>query len=107
MNRAASVIMMESLSWSLRFFVFIINHSVKQRQAAPPKSSLWHSVKVNPANISPRLGALFPTGALAAELRDAVDTSLLLPEEAQFLGKAIPKRAQEFTAGRLCARALL
>ena len=53
------------------------------------------------------MGALFPTGALAAELRDAVDTSLLLPEEAQFLGTAIPKRAQEFTAGRLCARALL
>jgi 4'-phosphopantetheinyl transferase EntD len=61
----------------------------------------------NPAKLSPSLSSLFPPGALAAELREPGDPSLLLPAEAQYLGKAVLKRVQEFAAGRLCARALL
>ena len=61
----------------------------------------------NPAKLSPSLSSLFPPGALAAEMREPGDSSLLLPAEAQYLGKAVPKRVQEFSAGRLCARALL
>jgi 4'-phosphopantetheinyl transferase EntD len=73
---------------------------------------LWHSVKMcavgsNLAKLSTRLNGLFPAGALTAEMREGGDASLLFPEEAQFLGKAVPKRVQEFAAGRLCARRLL
>ena len=53
------------------------------------------------------MASLFPRGAIAAELREPADPSLLLPAEAQYLGKAVLKRAREFAAGRLCARALL
>ncbi|MHB8729934.1 MAG: 4'-phosphopantetheinyl transferase family protein [Sulfuricaulis sp.] len=42
-----------------------------------------------------------------AELRIAGDPSLLLPAEARYLGGAVPKRIQEFAAGRLCARRAL
>lgn len=50
---------------------------------------------------------MFAPGVLVAELREPGDPSLLLPAEAQFLGKAVRKRVQEFAAGRLCARLLL
>ena len=60
----------------------------------------------NPAVLSPGLAGLFPPGALAAELRTPGDPALLLPEEVPFLGRAVPARAQEFAAGRLCARRL-
>jgi 4'-phosphopantetheinyl transferase EntD len=50
---------------------------------------------------------LFPAAVVGAELREPGDTSLLLPEEAEYLGRAAPKRAQEFAAGRLCARRAL
>jgi 4'-phosphopantetheinyl transferase EntD len=60
----------------------------------------------NPAVLSSMLSGLFPPGALAAELRTPGDPALLLPEEAPFLGRAVLKRAQEFAAGRLCARRL-
>jgi 4'-phosphopantetheinyl transferase EntD len=40
-------------------------------------------------------------------MHEAGDASLLFPAEAQYLGKAVPKRVQEFAAGRLCARRLL
>jgi 4'-phosphopantetheinyl transferase EntD len=63
-------------------------------------------VHENPAVLSSILGSLFPPGALAAELRTPGDPALLLPSEAQFLGRAVLKRAQEFAAGRLCARLL-
>jgi 4'-phosphopantetheinyl transferase EntD len=53
------------------------------------------------------LGSLFPPGALVAELREPGNPSFLFPAEAQYIGKAVLKRAQEFAAGRLCARALL
>jgi 4'-phosphopantetheinyl transferase EntD len=73
---------------------------------------LWHSVEMravesNLAKLSARLDGLFPAGARAAELREPADAGLLLPAEAQFLGRAVPSRVQEFAAGRLCARRLL
>jgi 4'-phosphopantetheinyl transferase EntD len=64
-------------------------------------------IDANPAKLSPTLANLFPPGAIAAELREPGDPSLLLPAEAQYLGKAVLKRVQEFSAGRLCARMLL
>jgi 4'-phosphopantetheinyl transferase EntD len=51
--------------------------------------------------------SLFPAGVAAAELREPGDPGLLLPEEAARLGRAVPKRMQEFAAGRLCARRAL
>jgi 4'-phosphopantetheinyl transferase EntD len=61
----------------------------------------------NPASLSPLLAGLFPPGVMAAELRIAGDPSLLFPDEVQYLGRAVPKRIQEFAAGRLCARRAL
>ena len=62
---------------------------------------------MNPANLSSCLGALFPAGVVAADLRGPGDPVLLMPEEAANLGRAVPKRVQEFAAGRLCARRAL
>jgi 4'-phosphopantetheinyl transferase EntD len=59
---------------------------------------------LNPATLSSQLGGLFSPGAAAATLCEPGDPGLLLPEEAAQLGRAIPQRAQEFAAGRLCAR---
>ena len=56
---------------------------------------------------SPLIESLFPTGVAAAELRTAGDVSLLEPEEASTVARAVPKRVQEFAAGRLCARSAL
>ncbi len=42
----------------------------------------------------------FPAECAAAELRAPGDARLLLPEEAQSVANAVPKRAQEFAAGR-------
>jgi 4'-phosphopantetheinyl transferase EntD len=64
-------------------------------------------LQVNPAVLSADLGPLFPDGAVVAELRGSGETRLLLPAEAGFLGRSVPKRAQEFAAGRLCARRAL
>ncbi len=50
---------------------------------------------------------MFPPGAVATELRSVGDVCLLMPEEAEFLGRAVPKRAREFAAGRACARRAL
>jgi len=58
----------------------------------------------NPATLTSRFCSLFPAGAIAAELGEAGDPELLLPAEAAYLGRAVPKRVQEFAAGRLCAR---
>jgi 4'-phosphopantetheinyl transferase EntD len=66
-----------------------------------------HGAAMNPAKLSPALGSLFPPGAVAAELRGPGDAKLLLPAEANCLGRAVPKRIQEFAAGRLCARRAL
>ena len=62
---------------------------------------------MNPATLSTVLAGLFPPGAVAAELREAGDSGLLLPAEAAHLGRAVPRRVQEFAAGRLCARRAL
>jgi 4'-phosphopantetheinyl transferase EntD len=70
-------------------------------------SSETHCHKVNPATLSSRLRSLFPLGAIAAELRGPGDPERLLPAEAVHVGRAVRKRVQEFTAGRLCARRAL
>jgi 4'-phosphopantetheinyl transferase EntD len=44
---------------------------------------------------------------LTAELRGAGDPGELYPDEAKYLRRAVRKRAEEFAAGRLCARLLL
>jgi len=62
---------------------------------------------MNPASLSPRLSSLFPPGVIAADLRQPGTLELLLPAEAMYLGRAVPKRAGEFAAGRLCARRAL
>jgi 4'-phosphopantetheinyl transferase EntD len=63
--------------------------------------------EVNPAILSTTIASLFPSGVVAAELRVPGDASLLLPEEAESVSNAVPKRIQEFAAGRLCARRAL
>jgi 4'-phosphopantetheinyl transferase EntD len=62
---------------------------------------------MNIASLSSRVCSLFPPGVAAAELREKGDPSLLLPEEAVHVGRAVAKRVQEFAAGRLCARQAL
>jgi 4'-phosphopantetheinyl transferase EntD len=62
---------------------------------------------MNPATLSTLLGTLFPPGAVAADLRGPGSPDLLLPAEAMHMGRAVPKRVQEFAAGRLCARRAL
>ena len=64
-------------------------------------------IESNPASESPLLRELFPQGALTAELRGGGDPRALYPEEARYLQRAVRKRAEEFAAGRLCARLLL
>jgi 4'-phosphopantetheinyl transferase EntD len=61
----------------------------------------------NPAQLSTALTSLFPPGAVAAELREPGNPELLLPAESLQLGRAVPKRIREFSAGRLCARRAL
>jgi len=61
----------------------------------------------NPARLSATIAGLFPSGVVAAELRTPGDRSMLWPEEAQSVTNAVPKRIEEFAAGRLCARRAL
>lgn len=61
----------------------------------------------NPACPSPLLASVFPPGVAVAELRKVVDPGLLLAGEGARLVRALPKRIQEFAAGRLCARRAL
>ena len=63
--------------------------------------------ETNSAALSTELSALFPPGAVVAALRGAGDPLALYPEEARHLKRAVQKRAEEFAAGRLCARRLL
>ncbi len=83
------------------------------RPAIPIREDPYSSVKKceafqkNPACLSPLLASLFPPGVVGTELRIDGDPSLLLPGEAQYLEHAVPKRVQEFAAGRLCARRAL
>lgn len=61
----------------------------------------------NPSNLSPLLASLFPAGVIVTELREPGDPAALLPAESVHLARAVAKRAQEFAAGRLCARRAL
>jgi 4'-phosphopantetheinyl transferase EntD len=62
---------------------------------------------MNSARLSTILEGLFPAGVVAAELREPGNPELLMPAEARHLDRAVPKRIQEFAAGRLCARRAL
>lgn len=64
-------------------------------------------IRHNPAKLTMNLNELFPPGALAAEMREPGDPAALLPGEKQYHRGAVQKRAQEFAAGRACARRLL
>lgn len=79
-------------------------HAANQRQARAP---FCQNLEMNPAASSNRLGSLFPPGAVAAVLHGPGDPRQLLAAEAVHVSRAVPKRAQEFAAGRLCARRAL
>jgi 4'-phosphopantetheinyl transferase EntD len=75
---------------------------------------LFHKVQLTinqmtPQSVTaaPQIAALFATGAVAYQTRDTILAGALLPEEQQFVSKAVPKRIHEFAAGRACARAAL
>lgn len=61
----------------------------------------------NPARLSAAASGLFPPGVIVADLEEDGDAALLHPEERQQLGRAVPKRVREFSAGRTCARRAL
>jgi len=58
-------------------------------------------------NAAPQIAALFADGAVAYQTREPIAANTLLPEEQQFIQKAVPKRVHEFAGGRACARAAL
>jgi 4'-phosphopantetheinyl transferase EntD len=62
---------------------------------------------MNSVTLSGELAGLYPPGVVAAEFRGCGDDAWLLPAEASLVGRAVPKRRQEFAAGRLCARRAL
>ena len=62
---------------------------------------------LNPAGRSAALEALFPGGAVAAELLGAAPEGLLTESEARAVNHCAPKRIGDFAAGRLCARRAL
>jgi 4'-phosphopantetheinyl transferase EntD len=53
------------------------------------------------------LAALFPLGAVAAQLHGIAQSGQLSPDEIQAVSHCSEKRVSEFTAGRLCARRAL
>jgi 4'-phosphopantetheinyl transferase EntD len=65
------------------------------------------SVVAAPAMLSDSLATLFPPGVICAELAGRGDPESLLPDEAQYLGRAVATRREEFAAGRACARLAL
>jgi len=58
-------------------------------------------------NPAPHIAALFTAGAVAYETQETILVNALLPEERQYVARAMSKRVQEFAAGRVCARAAL
>jgi 4'-phosphopantetheinyl transferase EntD len=77
-------------------------------------SELFHKVRLTINQMTPQsvtaaceIAALFATGAVAYQTRDTILADALLPEERQYLLRAVPKRIHEFAAGRACARAAL
>jgi 4'-phosphopantetheinyl transferase EntD len=69
-----------------------------------PKVSTQSQFPAGPARVSLQLQALFPAGVVAVEMTAPGDPSMLHPEEAEYVGQAVRKRVEEFSAGRLCAR---
>jgi 4'-phosphopantetheinyl transferase EntD len=57
--------------------------------------------------LSSALAALFLPGVACTELIGIGDPDSLLPAEAQYLGRAVAARREEFAAGRACARRAL
>jgi 4'-phosphopantetheinyl transferase EntD len=53
------------------------------------------------------LAALLPPTVVAMEHVGVADPGCLYPVETAHLGRAVPKRLEEYAAGRLCARACL
>jgi 4'-phosphopantetheinyl transferase EntD len=58
-------------------------------------------------NPAPHIAALFTADAVAYETQETILVNALLPEERQYVARAMSKRVQEFAAGRVCARAAL
>ena len=57
--------------------------------------------------LNKRLHGLFPSPVVVAELRGVGEPLQLLPDEALAVSRAVPKRVNEFAAGRACARTAL
>lgn len=57
--------------------------------------------------MSDEVPRLFPEGVVAAEMREPGDPAQLFPAERECVKRAVAKRAQEFAAGRMCARRAL
>ena len=63
---------------------------------------MWTKIR-NDTLIAP----LFPPEVITNEANPIQLQESIFPEEEAFIQKAVPKRKQEFTAGRLCARRAL
>jgi 4'-phosphopantetheinyl transferase EntD len=61
----------------------------------------------NPAQLSPEVSGLFPSGVIAAELTVPAPRELLTCAELRFIAHCAAKRIQDFTAGRACAHRAL
>jgi 4'-phosphopantetheinyl transferase EntD len=66
-------------------------------------------VIANPAQLSPSITALFPSGldVVAAELQGNASHELLTTDELGFISHCSPKRIEDFSAGRACAHRAL
>jgi 4'-phosphopantetheinyl transferase EntD len=62
---------------------------------------------LNSIRLSADYQDLLPAGVVAVEMSAPGEPASLMPEESACLGRAVPKRQQEFAAGRLCARRAL
>lgn len=57
----------------------------------------------NPAQLSPRLGSLFPAGVVAVELLSEAPRTVLTELELSSMSHCANKRIDDFTRGRACA----
>ena len=71
------------------------------------RSRVWSKFPVSERDstvgLSSELAVLFPAGAICAVLTGSGNPNDLLPEEAQYVQKAVASRREEFAAGRACA----
>lgn len=74
------------------------NSPVYDRPASKMESSLS-----NPAQLSPRLGNLFPAGVVAVELLSEAPRTVLTEVELSSISHCADKRIDDFTRGRACA----